>query len=143
MKLDNEFFEIGKVIIEPSNCFVGNEKVNTNIISIISKDNNIALTIYTFVPYDCFNALEMNIKTDITDKIDDYDICLYIKDDFYINSVENTEVYFTKLEKNKFKLNVIINDLRNNIVSNLEEDDIKITKVEVESIVDFNGVKKV
>ena len=40
-------------------------------------------------------------------------------------------------------MNVTINDLRKNIVSNLAKDDIKTIKVEIETIVDFNEFEEI
>ena len=45
---------------------------------------------------------------DIIKYIDNYDIDLAINGTVYLNSYENTHIYFTKLDENIFQLNVEI-----------------------------------
>ena len=105
---------------------------------LLDSANNI---IYNFVltdrVYSLGDELELNKKTDILDLIDDYDIDFSGEDCFSINSRRNTEVYFTRIDKNKYILNAEIKDFSNYIFGDMKD----YKNLKVEAIIDFNEVK--
>lgn len=67
-----------------------------------SEEYSYVFTFWTKQEYQKYNDLELSKKTDIIDLIDDYDIGFVSKEDSTINSRENTEVYFTRIDNNKY-----------------------------------------
>ena len=67
-----------------------------------SEEYSYVFTFWTKQEYQKYNDLELSKKTDIIDLIDDYDIGFVSKEDGTINSRENTEVYFTRIDNNKY-----------------------------------------
>ena len=118
--IDDKTFKIDNIIISPSKCKINKKEVETNKIEIISKECETSFIIYTLVPFSDFNTFPLNEKISIMDKIDNYDITLYIKDNFYINSEENSEIYLTRISDNIFKLDILITDFEKAVVSNGE-----------------------
>lgn len=124
MIIDDIEAKADEVIIIPSRCKIKGEYVETNNIEVISKDGECRFCFWTLISFEEFNNLKLNEKISIMDKIDSYDLSLTIKDSFYIVSEENSEVYFTKIDKDTFRLNVLITDFDDNVVSsdgNLEK----------------------
>ena len=124
MIIDGIEAKADEVIISPSRCKINGEYVETNNIEVISKDGECHFCFWTLIPFEEFNNLKLNEKVSIMDKIDSYDLSLTIKDSFYIASEENSELYFTKIDKDTFRLNVLITDFDDNVVSsdgNLEK----------------------
>lgn len=141
MIIDGEKIEIGNIIITDSLCTINGKKIKTNNIRITSKNNKYAFVFWTIVPYNYFNALKLNEKTSIMDKIDDGDIDLEVDGTIYINFEENSHVYFTKLKENVFRLNADITHPEEELI--LEDpQNIVIDKFEIEAIIDFNQRKE-
>lgn len=137
MILDGNDLEIGKVEINESEAEINGVTVSTNSISVYSKDEKYRFYFWTLQEYEKFNELELNKKTDILDLIDDYDIDFSGEDCFSINSRRNTEVYFTRIGKNKYILNAEIKDFSNYIFGDMKD----YKNLKVEAIIDFNEVK--
>ena len=137
MILDGIDLGIGKVEINESEAGINGVTVSTNSISVYSKDEKYRFYFWTLQEYEKFNELELNKKTDILDLIDDYDIDFSGEDCFSINSRRNTEVYFTRIDKNKYILNAEIKDFSNYIFGDMKD----YKNLKVEAIIDFNEVK--
>ena len=127
MYLDGENLEIGEIVISDSN-------ENFNKVSIYSKDHTYKLTFWTRQEYKKFNELELNKKTDIMNYIDDYDIDFCTDEYGTINSKNNTDIYFTRIDINKYILNVEINDFDNCVIGNMKNH----KTLKLETIIDFN-----
>ena len=134
MFLDGIDLGIGKVVISDSHIRINNTDITINRIDISSKDKSYIFTFWTQQDYEKFNELELNKKTDILDYIDDYDIDFCTEEQVTVNSRENTEVYFTRIDTNKYILNVEIKDLNNCIIGGMENHSI----LRIETIIDFN-----
>ena len=137
MILDGIDLGIEKVEINKSEAGINGVTVSTNSISVYSKDEKYRFYFWTLQEYEKFNELELNKKTDILDLIDDYDIDFSGEDCFSINSRRNTEVYFTRIDKNKYILNAEIKDFSNYIFGDMKD----YKNLKVEAIIDFNEVK--
>jgi len=119
MFLDGKDIGLSKVIITNSKAIINGVEIPTKCINIYSKDSTYRFTFWTIQEYEKFNELELNKKTSIIDFIDSYDIDFSSLEHNTINTKDNTEIYFTKKGKNKYLLNVEINDL-DNIGDNLK-----------------------
>lgn len=139
MIIDGKKIEIGSVFIADSVYTVQGKKVNTNQITIVSKNKKYEFIFWTLVHYNDFNSLKLNEKVDITEKVDYYDIDLIVDGTIYLNNIENTHIYFTKLDENIFQLNVeIIHPGEQSILKGKKN--VNISKFEVETIIDFTKV---
>ena len=102
MILDGIDIGVGKVIVKDSRAKRNDIEIPIKCIEIYSKDSTYLFTFWTLQESEKFNDLELNKKTDILDLIDDYDIVFSSKDYSTVNSRDNSEMYFTKLDTNKF-----------------------------------------
>lgn len=143
MILDGKDLGLGKVVITDSSCRFYNKdnqdeyrEVHTKCIDVYDKNHDYRFNFWTICEYKDFNKLELNKKTSIMDMIDNYDIDFAAKDGhiFTINSEENSEVYFTKLEEDKYKLEAKINDFTEAVMGQ----NTKYKNMSLEAIVDFN-----
>lgn len=131
--------EIGDVFIKDSTYVTNKKEVNTNQITIVSKDKKYELTFWTIVPSSFFNTFPLNEKMDIIKYVDDYDIDLAVDGTVYLNSCENTHIYFTKLEDSVFQLNIEIAHPGEQSVF-IGKKDPSISHFELEAVIDFTKV---
>lgn len=103
-------------------------------IDIYSYDHNYSFTFWTKQEYNKFNNLEFNKKTDVLDFIDDYDIDFGTKECSTINSRKNTEIYFTKIGNNKYKINALIRDFEQCVIGKMDNH----RQLKLETIINFN-----
>ena len=134
MILDGLDIGLGKVVIKDSKATRNNIEIPIKCIEIYSKDNTYLFTFWTLQETEKFNDLELNKKTDILDLIDDYDIVFSSKDYSTVNSRENTEMYFTKIDTNKYILNAEIKDFEKCVYGNMEN----CNNLKIETIIEFN-----
>lgn len=115
------------------------KEVNSNPIMIVSKDKKYELTFWIVVPASFFYTFPLNEKVDIIKYIDNYDIDLAINGMVYLNSYENTHIYFTKLEEGVFRLNVDIErpGEQSGFIGKIDP---PISHFELEAIIDFTKV---
>ena len=118
MILDGIDIGLGKVVITNSHAIINNVEIPIKCIDIYSNDHTYRFTFWTQQEYEKYNNLELNKKTDILDLIDAYDIDFGTKEYVTINSKENTEMYFTRIDTNKYILNAEIKNFENCIVGN-------------------------
>ena len=137
MEVDNDKQRIEKLIISSvSTRLHGIEIKDTKELKFVSKDNKYIFIFYTIVPYTYFNELKLNQKTDIMDKIDDYDIDFKVNNSLYINSKDNSNLYLTKIRENTFKMDAEIQNLEDTL--DLFQPTKKIKKVVIECIFNLN-----
>ncbi len=134
MVLDGINIELGEIVISDSNAFINKVNIPIKRIDIYSKNKQYCFTFWTKQEYEKYNELELNKKTNVLDLIDDYDIDFKSKDYETINSRENTEVYFTRIDKNKYIINAYIKDFDKCVFGNANNH----KKLELETIIDFN-----
>lgn len=134
MILDGIDIGVGKVEISDSKMVTNGLEVPIKCIDIHSKDDNYVFTFWTQQEYEKFNDLKLNEKTDVLDLIDDYDIDFYNEECCTINSRENTKIYFTKIDTNKYIINAEINNLDDCILGSMKEH----KNLKLEAIIDFN-----
>ena len=137
MILDEINIGLGKVVISDSSAKFNNVEIPIKRIDIYSEDNTYRFTFWTQQEFEKFNDLELNKKTDILDFIDDYDIDFATKEYGTINSRENTEVYFTRIDTNKYIINAEIKDFENCVLGNMKNH----KSLKLEAIIDFNDKK--
>lgn len=139
MILDGIDLGIGKIVIADSVAVINGAKIPTNYVDIYSKDNSCVFTFWTKQEYKKYNNLELNKKTDVLNLIDDYDIDFCTEEFKTINSRENTKVYFTRIDNNKYIINAEINDFDSSLtIGNIKNH----KKLTLEAIIDFNTIKK-
>jgi hypothetical protein len=137
MILDGIDIGIGNVKISDSNATIDGVKIKTNRIDISSKDDIYFITFWTIQECEKFNSLELNKKTSILNLIDSYDIDFSSNEYNTINSKENTDVYFTRIDNNKYIINVEIKDLTKCIIGYMKDHN----NLKLETIIDFNKIK--
>ena len=138
MSLDGVDIGIGKVEITDLTVEIYSVEIPVKRIRIYSEDYAYEFTFLTKQEYQKYNDLELNKKTDIMDLIDEYDIGFVGKEDGSINSRENTEVYFTRIDTNKYILNAEIKDLGKCLIGNMTNN----KNLKIEAIIDFNDIKE-
>lgn len=136
MFLDGIDIGLGKVEISDSKMVTNGIEVPIKCIDISSKDNAYTFTFWTQQEYEKFNDLKLNEKTDVLDLIDDYDIDFCSKECGTINSRENTEVYFTKIDKDKYIVNAEIRNLDDCVLGRMKEH----KNLKLEAIIDFKEI---
>lgn len=129
MILDGINIGLGKIVITDSHATINNDEIPIKCIDIYSEDNTYRFTFWTKQDYKKYNDLELNKKTDILDLIDDYDIDFASKEWMSINTRENTEMYFTRIDTNKYLLNCEIKSF---------DDSDKFKNLKIEAVIDFN-----
>ncbi len=134
MFLDGKDIGLGKVVINDSTAEINKVKVPIKCIDIYNENHEYRFTFWTIQSYEKFNELELNKKTDVLDYVDSHDIDFGTKEKYTINSRENTEVYFTRIDNNKYIINAKINDFSKCILGNLKDH----KTLELEAIIDFN-----
>lgn len=139
MILDEVNIGLGKVVISDSSAKFNNVEIPIKRIDIYSEDNTYRFTFWTQQEFEKFNDLELNKKTDILDFIDDYDIDFATKEYGTINSRENTEVYFTRIDTNKYIINAEIIDFENCVLGDMKNH----KNLKLESFIDFNDIEGV
>ncbi len=139
MILDEINIGLGKVVISDSSAKFNNVEIPIKRIDIYSEDNTYRFTFWTQQEFEKFNDLELNKKTDILDFIDDYDIDFATKEYGTINSRENTEVYFTRIDTNKYIINAEIIDFENCVLGDMKNH----KNLKLESFIDFNDIEGV
>lgn len=137
MFLDGEDIGIGEVVITDSHATIKKIEIPTKCIEIYSKDYKYCFTFWTIQEYKKINDLELNKKTDVLDYIDDYDIDFETKDYGTINSRENTEVYFTRIDTDKYIINVEIKDFDNCVLGSMKN----YKNLKLEAVIDFRESK--
>ena len=137
MILDGINIGLGKVVISDSSAKIYNVEIPIKCIDIYSKDHTYRFTFWTKQEYEKYNDLELNKKTDILDLIDDYDIDFATREYCTINSRENSEVYFTRIDTNKYIINAEIKDFENCVLGNMKNH----KSLKLEAIIDFNDKK--
>lgn len=137
MILDGIDLGIGSIVISHSQAVRDEIRIPINRIDIYSKDNKYKFTFWTQQEYEKFNALELNQKIDVLHLIDDYDIDFSTEEYETINSRENTEMYFTRIDKNKYIINAKISNFDNCVMGNLNNH----KTLELETIIDFNKIE--
>ena len=139
MILDGINIGLGKVVISDSSAKFNNVEIPIKRIDIYSEDNTYRFTFWTQQEFEKLNDLELNKKTDILDFIDDYDIDFATKEYGTINSRENTEVYFTRIDTNKYIINAEIIDFENCVLGDMKNH----KNLKLESFIDFNDIEGV
>ena len=134
MILDGIDIGLGEVVITNSRAKINNVEIQIKCVKIYSEDHTYQFTFWTKQQYEKFNELELNKKTDILDFIDDYDIDFGTKEYGTINSRENTEVYFTRIDTNKYIINAEIKDFDNCVIGSMKNH----KNLKLEAIIDFN-----
>ncbi len=134
MILDGIDIGLGEVVITNSRAKIHNVEIQIKCVKIYSEDHTYQFTFWTKQQYEKFNELELNKKTDILDFIDDYDIDFGTKEYGTINSRENTEVYFTRIDTNKYIINAEIKDFDNCVIGSMKNH----KNLKLEAIIDFN-----
>jgi len=130
MILDGINIGLGAVVITDSKARKDGIEIPINCIDIYNSDHNYRFTFWTQREFHEYNKLPLNEKVNVMDMIDDYDIDFETKDyGVTINTRENTEIYFTRIDENKYIVNARINDLSGEMENN------KI--LELEAIIDF------
>ena len=137
MILDGINIGLGKVVISDSSAKIYNVEIPIKRIDIYSEDHTYWFTFWTKQEYEKYNDLELNKKTDILDLIDDYDIDFATREYGTINSRENSEVYFTRIDTNKYIINAEIKDFENCVLGNMKNH----KSLKLEAIIDFNDKK--
>ena len=138
MILDGKDIGLGEVVISTSQAEINSENISINQIDIYDKSHKFKFTFWTQQEYEKFNDLKLNEKTDVMNLIDDYDIDFGTSEYETINSRENSCIYFTKLDTNKYIVNAEINDFDKCIIGSTN----KHKNLELEAIIDFNKIKK-
>ncbi len=138
MILDGINIGLGKVVISDSSAKIYNVEIPIKCIDIYSEDHTYRFTFWTKQEYEKYNDLELNKKTDILDLIDDYDIDFATREYCTINSRENSEVYFTRIDTNKYILNAEIKDLGKCLIGNMTNN----KNLKIEAIINFNDIKE-
>ena len=133
MILDGINIGLGKVVISDSHAIINNVEIPIKRIDIYSEDHTYRFTFWTQQEYEKYNNLELNKKTNILNLIDDYDIDFSTKEYVTINSRENTEMYFTRIDTNKYILNAEIKNFENCIIGNMKNH----KKLKLEVIIDL------
>ena len=136
MILDGINIGLGKVVILDSSAKINNVEIPIKRIDIYSEDHTYRFTFWTQQEYEKYNDLELNKKTNILDLIDDYDIDFGTKEYGTINSRENTEMYFTRIDTNKYILNAEIKKFENCVIGNMRD----YKNLKLEAIIDFNEI---
>ena len=139
MILDEINIGLGKVVISDSSAKFNNVEISIKRIDIYSEDNTYRFTFWTQQEFEKFNDLELNKKTDILDFIDDYDIDFATREYGTINSRENSEVYFTRIDTNKYIINAEIIDFENCVLGDMKNH----KNLKLESFIDFNDIEGV
>ena len=139
MILDGINIGLGKVVISDSSAKIYNVKIPIKCIDIYSEDHTYQFTFWTKQEYEKYNDLELNKKTDILDLIDDYDIDFATREYGTINSRENSEVYFTRIDTNKYIINAEIIDFENCVLGDMKNH----KNLKLESFIDFNDIEGV
>ena len=139
MILDGIDIGLEKVVIKDSKAKRNNIEIPIKCIEIYSKENTYLFTFWTLQETEKFNDLELNKKTDILDFIDDYDIVFSSKDCSTINSRDNTEMYFTKIDTNKYLLNAEIKDLEKCEIGNMDNH----KQLSVEALIEFKEEQRI
>ena len=139
MILDGINIGLGEVIISNSHAKIRDVEIPIKCIDIYSEDHTYRFTFWTQQEYEKYNDLELNKKTDILDFIDDYDIDFATKEYGTINSRENTEVYFTRIDTNKYIINAEIIDFENCVLGDMKNH----KNLKLESFIDFNDIEGV
>jgi hypothetical protein len=134
MFLDGIDIGLGRVIITDSKWVFNNKEIPIKCIDIYNKDHTYRFTFWTKQEYEKFNDLELNKKMSILDFIDDYDIDFGTKEYGTINSRENAEVYFTRIDNNKYIINAEIIDFEKCVLGKLKNH----KNLKLEAIIDFN-----
>lgn len=134
MILDGIDLGIGKVVISNSYATIHNEEIPIKCVNIYSENQEYRFTFWTLQEYEKYNDIELNKKTDILNLIDDYDIEFSSKEYSTINSRENSEVYFTRIDNNKYILYAKIKDFENCVIGNMKNH----KELKLEAIIDFN-----
>ena len=137
MILDGINIGLGKVVISDSSAKIYNVEIPIKRIDIYSKDHTYRFTFWTKQEYEKYNDLELNKKTDILDLIDDYDIDFATREYGTINSRDNSEIYFTRIDTNKYIINAEIKDFENCVLGNMKNH----KNLKLEAIIDFNDIK--
>ncbi len=135
MILDDIDIGLGKVVIKSSSITVNNVVIPINCIDIYNEDHTYRFTFWTQQDYKKYNELELNKKTDIMDTIDSYDIGFGTREYGTINSRENTEIYFTRIDNDKYIVNAEIKDFENCELGNMKEH----KHLKLEAIIDFTN----
>lgn len=120
MFLDGNNIGLGKVVITDSSSKINHVEIPIKCIDIYSEDNTYKFTFWTIQEYQKYNDLELNKKVDVLNLIDAYDICFQTKEYVTINSKENTEVYFTRIDTNKYIIDVEIKDFDNCVIGSMK-----------------------
>ena len=139
MILDGIDIGIGKVVIKDSKATRNDIEIPIKCIEIYSEDNTYLFTFWTLQESEKYNDLELNKKTSIIDLIDDYDIVFSSKDYSTVNSRDNSEMYFTKLDTNKFLLNAEIKDFKNCVYGNMDNH----KQLSVEALIEFKEEQRI
>lgn len=134
MYLDGVDLGLGEVEILDSKARINKVEIPIKCIIIYDKEYTCRFTFWTSQEYEKFNDLELNKKTSIIGLIDDYDIDFDTRTRFTINSRENANVYFTRIDTNKYIVNAEIYDLSKCIIGGMENH----KTLELEAIIDFN-----
>ena len=137
MFLDGKDLGIGKVVIKDSHIMKDGIEIPINCIDIYSKDHVYRFTFWTQQEYEKFNDLELNKKTDILNLIDDYDIDFETKEYKTVNSRENANVYFTRIDNNKYIVNAEITDFDDCVMGSMNNH----KTLTLEATIDFNKYK--
>lgn len=139
MILDGVDVGLGKVVITDSHAIINNVEIPIKCVDIYSEDHIYRFTFWTKQEYEKYNDLELNKKTNILDLIDDYDIDFGTKEYGTINSRENTEMYFTRIDTDKYILTAEIKNFENCVLGNMRNH----KNLKLEAIIDFNDIKGV
>lgn len=144
MNLDGNDLGIGKIDISYYDCTVRGEDRKANIINIYSNDKNSIFSFYTVISYDKFNKLELNKKTNLItgnlEFIDENDFYFKTEDEKYILTEEDVQMFITKIEDNKFLLELEVKDLNSQQIP-ISDNDSGHKYLRIDTILDFNTLQ--
>lgn len=144
MNLDGNDLGIGKIDISYYDCNVRGEDRKANIINIYSNDKNSIFSFYTVISYDKFNKLELNRKTNLItgnlEFIDENDFYFKTEDEKYILTEEDVQMFITKIEDNKFLLELEVKDLNSQQIP-ISDNDSGHKYLRIDTILDFNTLQ--
>ena len=144
MNLDGNDLGIGKIDISYYDCNVRGEDRKANIINIYSNDKNSIFSFYTVISYDKFNKLELNRKTNLItgnlEFIDENDFYFKTEDEKYILTEEDVQMFITKIEDNKFLLELEVKDLNSQQIP-ISDNESGHKYLRIDTILDFNTLQ--
>lgn len=144
MNLDGNDLGIGKIDISYYDCTVRGEDRKANFINIYSNDKNSIFSFYTVISYDKFNKLELNKKTNLItgnlEFIDENDFYFKTEDEKYILTEEDVQMFITKIEDNKFLLELEVKDLNSQQIP-ISDNDSGHKYLRIDTILDFNTLQ--